>query len=105
MGMYANHGVEYRVILRDGKIIVIASTKATDERLERSVFYLSQKDEWMSADTMYGNGAFSKRIMDPHFDVQLTETERAELDNILVGHGESVKDHGWFDVNTISCSM
>jgi hypothetical protein len=76
MGMYANHGVEYHVVLRDGKTIVIASTKNTDDRLQQSHFFKVREAEWLSVETMYRNGSFVNRIVDHDLDIQLTDQER-----------------------------
>lgn len=39
MGMYANHGVEYRIVLKNGLWIVVARMQDTDERLHQSRFF------------------------------------------------------------------
>ena len=102
MGMYANHGVEYHVNYKSGKVKIIAPIHATDERLIGSMFFEKQKDEWLSGDVMYGRGSFMVRITDPEFDIELTDGERTALSKVLgEDTGDEVVEHGWYDVNYI----
>ena len=104
MGMYADHGVEYWVVLKNGERIRIASTKDTDERLLQSRFYADRKDTWLSGDTLYGRGCFMDRIT-CDIDMVLTDQEKIKLDSLLQAHPHEIVDHGWFDVNSISSTM
>ena len=95
MGIYPDHGVEYLVYTSDNSKIVVASTRATDARLEKSDYYLSRKDQWFNS-----QGEFSKKITNPDFE--LTEKEQVQLD-LLLAQG-LVAEHGWYEVLTISTS-
>lgn len=102
MGMYADHGVEYHIIYKDGRKNIIASTHATDKRLLQSHYFNVRKHDWLSADAMYGHGSYSKKILDPDFDVELTNEEKCHLDMAIQQNPNTIQEHGWYDVNTIS---
>lgn len=101
MGAYADHGVEYHIVKKDGKHIIIASTCATDQRLLDSIFFSKCNEEWLSIDAMY-RGDYIKRIDDPDFDVKLNDKESIILESALSVHGDDILEHGWYDVNRIS---
>ena len=48
MGIYPDHGVEYHVLLKNGRKHSVASTKDTDDRLIKSKYLEKRHDEWMS---------------------------------------------------------
>jgi hypothetical protein len=105
MGVYADHGVEYHVVCRDGRRIVVASTRDTNVRLTQSAYYNARKDTWLSVDTMYGKGSYMNKIIDPYFDVDLTYQELLSLDMIIQQHHDIVLEHGWYEVNTVTSSL
>lgn len=43
MGIYSDHGLEYYVINKEKKIVLV-NTKQSDERLIKSQYYLDRKD-------------------------------------------------------------
>ena len=101
MGLYPNHGVEYHVVLSDGKTrIVVARTKETDDRLCASKYYKAREESWLTGEINCKQ--FVRPINDDEFDVLLTDDEQQKLKNIL--DNNTVETHGWFETNVISCS-
>ena len=103
MGIYASHGVEYHVVMRDGARIKVVHMRDTDARLLASGFFRAREDTWLSADVMY-RGSFCRKILDPDFDVELSAQERERLGAVLEEQGGDVAEHAWFDVNELSTS-
>jgi hypothetical protein len=94
----------YHVIFNDGRRIVVAPQKMTDDRLVQSKFFQTRKNTWLSCDVMYGQGSYTNKIKDDDFDVQLTLAESAMLKEIIETNSDNIQDHGWYDVNVIECS-
>lgn len=105
MGVYADRGVEYHVVMDDGARVVIAATKDTDVRLLVSEFYRARRATWFGAHT---TRPFCRAIdAGQALDVRLTDDERARLAAALEPPHQpvrSVREHGWFDVNVMSSS-
>ena len=92
MGIYPDHGIEYHVILKNNKRIVIAGIKDTDERLRVSKYLDARYEKWMDL--------CQSRCMplkDAHeLDVELTSDEKDKLAKVL--ETTEYITHGWQDV-------
>jgi len=73
-------------------LIVIANTKATDERLVVSQYYHDSERRWF--DITQGK----KRIMQTDESFTLTDDERDYLSFVLRELGYAVVYHGWYEV-------
>jgi hypothetical protein len=80
---------------QNGKQIVIASTRATDERLVNSAYFLAHKESWFSH--IYTPGMCLKHDI----GLVLTDEEQERLDFMIEVLGEAVVDHGWFETCTM----
>lgn len=103
MGAYANHGVEYHVVHKEGIRTVIADMSNTDSRLLKSAYYAKNKDTWFAE--VYMKGPYIGKIVDPDFDVLLEHSEIAMLNIILDAFHEDIEEHGWYDVTTIGSTL
>ena len=83
-----NRGVEYIIYFRDGTKKVIADTKKTDTRLLKSNFYKERKHIWFNVFR-----SFEREIVETGFDIELTDEEENEIDNL-----QNIKSIGWYDV-------
>jgi hypothetical protein len=99
MGIYPDHGIEYHVVLKNNKRFIIASTKATDDRLVKSKFFKDRESEWFAI-----NHSMCVKMEDKdvdELDVELTEKEKEKLQSCLEKAGEDLDRHGWYDVCSI----
>ena len=108
MGVYYDHGVEYRVIFGNRLWIAVVNTKASDTRLETSLWYASRRNDWWSNETL-------ARLVQPQqigdsdtdFDIRLTKTEQDLLISALEDASSKggIVTHGWFEVLYTSNSL
>ena len=93
MGIFYDHGVQYMVVTKTGKHVIV-SIKDADQRLLQSEYYKTREDSWFS-----GNGSFCKPVAG--VDISLTDVEKERLESVLTTADE-VESYGWYDVQTIS---
>lgn len=98
MGIYPDHGLEYHLVLRDERHIVVICSKETDDRLVESEYYKSRKGSW------FQDLSTRCKLIEESVDIQLTDAEKAKLDMMMKSHGENIVSHGWHDVLSISYS-
>lgn len=97
MGIYSNHGLEYRIQIDNNSTIILVNIKESDARLVISEWFLLRKEKWFSI-----FNAFEKVIENlDNFDIKLNENEEEKLHKILNVYSESKVSHGWFEVNYI----
>lgn len=101
MGMYANHGVEYRVELPCGRSIVVVNRRDSDARLLDSSFYAKRSATWFDPTVIYRRN-FAIPIEDAE-DLRLTPEETLRLRTMLEASGS--ERHGWYEVNTIESTL
>lgn len=94
---YFDIAIEYMslyktVVVWNSGVIVIASTRKTDDRLIKSNYYKNRKDTWF--DDLHEH---DKTLIE-NIDMSLDDQEKEYLDFVLSKFGTSVKRHGWFDV-------
>lgn len=99
MGIYSNHGIEYRIQIDNNLPIILVTIKESDARLVVSDWFLQRKERWFS---IYDT--FENIIEMNNFDIKLTEKEKILLNKILNINSEAIVSHNWFDVNYISYS-
>lgn len=99
MGIYPDHGLEYRVALKDNKYYVIASSKEIDDRLSKSLFYKKRMDTWFAVGNSFSRILSDEDVADLDFD--LTEDEKNKLQKFLTENGDKVESHGWYDVCSV----
>lgn len=93
MGLYQDHGVEYRAVLKNGKVLAIVPSRNADERLSQSSFYKKREAEWVKFQPILSSAT---PITDDDFDVKLSPEEEEHLAKVLNVH--DVQSHGWYDV-------
>lgn len=86
--MHNTIGVQYVAFTAQGRPIIVASVENTYHRLHLSNYFERHRQEQRVPECA--------RIMDPAFDVFLTEREQVFLGSIQMEH--DVVDHGWFEV-------
>lgn len=96
MGIYIEHGVEYRVVLKDGSFIKIATTRDTDERLTQSQYFNDNKKTWFNNHTSFA------KLLAHTADLELYNNEHTNLQKEIEQHGDDVDHHGWYEVNYTS---
>ena len=96
MGLYPDHSVEYRIILKDKTSRCI--THNIDSRLVESLYYKKRDSlgDWQTRCFL---------ITDPDFDIELTAVEKRTLSESLEYFGDRVQSHGWYDVFSIDDSF
>lgn len=99
MGVYAEHGLEYHLVLRDtGKHVVVIKQSETNERLVESKLF--NADDWFS--DIY------KRCWCVPVSTDMIELSREEgvlLDAAFKEHTGNIASHGWYDVNTTTTTI
>jgi hypothetical protein len=91
MGLYPDHGVEYIVFFKNNtKKIIIANTKATDDRLIKSEYYNQRKNEWFM-----GNYNNKYEPINDNIDIELSESEKELLNKII--NENDIEKHGWYE--------
>lgn len=80
----------------DSDRIVLADSKATDARLLASRYYEERKTKWFG-DLAYP-GKRTRLTESDGLDMELNDAERARLEWIVEALGDSVLEHGWYDV-------
>lgn len=98
MGIYYDHGVEYRFIINNS-VTIICPSRSADQRLVESNYYLSQKNNWFNMDIISSLLSKPKKC-DP--DIQLNEFEMARLKFLLNDYPDG--EHGWFEVASYTTS-
>ena len=93
MGIYIDHGVVYII----GKDVII-NTKETDDRLEQSNYFKSRRDTWFKPTNNYN---LPIKIIDPSFDVQLTNEEYVKIQDLLKQDKDEI-EHGWYEIYSMS---
>ena len=101
MGIFKERGVVYYVVLCSGEHISINTMELTDERLKSSQ-YLKRKGG-RQAYVDYHAKDHVEPITDSDFDISLSDLEQLKLQEVLRG-AKDVKMHGWFDVQSTSCT-
>jgi hypothetical protein len=98
MGIYPNHGLEYHLVLKNDKHIVVLCSQETDDRLVASEYYKSRKESWFQD--------LSTRCIpiEETVDIEFIKAEKAKLNMLVNTYGDQIAGHGWYDVMTISCS-
>lgn len=96
MGIYYNHGVEYRVFLINGTVVLVVPMKESDSQLISSNYYKKREEEWMLP-----REAFVKPV-EEDFDITLSETHQKRLENALETFKGQISSHGWFEVNLVT---
>jgi hypothetical protein len=99
MGLYPDHGVEYHLVLKNGKHVTIIGTHATDDRLLISEYYKKHKASWF--DDLFARCD----LITEDIDILMTSSEKLTLDTFINLHGNNVQSHGWYDVMTIGSSL
>jgi len=87
MGFFTDHGVEYRIVLRTGKILIVLTTIEIDARLVKSNYFNDRKDTWF--DSEFCENKIS-------IDIDLTHEETDKIQKIL--DREDWVDYGFFEV-------
>lgn len=98
MGIYYEYGIEYNIRISDDLIHVVTIRQA-DQRFLESDYYQRHKLQYQEL----AKTPWYQRAMD--CDVQLTESEKTVLQNYLEHYGNSVIEHGWFDVCRMQSSI
>ena len=97
MGLYPAHALEYHLVLKNVQRIIIAGTRATDDRLLISQYYLKRKDRWF-----HENQARCDKINDDeNVDIELNTSEKNNLANLIREHEDCVDHAGWYNVITV----
>ncbi len=96
MGIYYNHGVEYRVFFKNGQFLVVVPVKESDGPLILSEYYKKREEDWLLP-----REPFCKPV-EKDFDIPLTEMHRKMIDKAIEQFGDNISHHGWFEVNTVS---
>jgi hypothetical protein len=99
MGVYFDHGVEYRIKFTNNSYHIIANTKATDERLVITQYYNDRKSEWFQI-----NNSLCQFISKELPDMYLSEEEKSKLDNIFQDKKDDIIEYGWYDIIYMSDS-
>ena len=94
MGIYYDHGVQYMVVSKTRKYVIV-SLKDADQRLLQTEYYKTRKDSWFNE-----HGAFCKQIPGGAIDISLTDVEKERLESVLKT-ADDVESYGWYDVQTI----
>jgi hypothetical protein len=101
MGIYSDHGIEYRIKLKNNKQILVANTKSTDDRLIKSNFYKKREMKWLSnCSNNFVRILPASDLIELDFD--LTNNEKIELTKLLNENIDKVESHGWYDVCYVS---
>ena len=94
--MLLNHGLEYRVLVRDGQYIRVLHTSETAKRLAASEYYNERRESWF-VDLHRG----CEPIPDSEVvDIFMTDREKERLQLFIEMHGDNIVSHGWYDVVT-----
>lgn len=99
MGIYPDHGIEYRVKLNNGKFITIISQKELDKRLFESEYYKIREKLWFN-NTIFAHEFVYKIQNHDLADIELSKEETSRIYNIL-SIIDNIKDYGWYEVNRI----
>jgi hypothetical protein len=102
MGIFANHYIEYIIILKNGEQITILTEKDTDERLVDTNYYKKQHEKWF--EKSYTKNWCELIPNNEIDDFVLTEQEKDLIKTTLKKNEGNVRIHGWFDVNSIGSS-
>ena len=99
MGIYYDHGIEYHVNTIDSngciKNFVIVSTKDSDVRLLNSDYFKNNINTWFTK--------YSEYKCKIHNDIiKLTPKEEEYLQYVLEKNSNSIIDHGFYEIITIS---
>ena len=93
MGIYFDHGIEYRIKFTNNSYHIIANTKATDDRLVQSQYYKDRKSEWFQV-----NSSQRQFISNELPDMHLSEEEKQKTDTIFQDRKDDIIEYGWYDV-------
>jgi hypothetical protein len=99
MGIYYDHGLEYRFIA-NGKIMIICSSKDADERLLKSTYFAKRKNEWFSnsrIEELLKTPELCQEVPDIELNCKEKERLRIMTEDFSYGH------HGWYEIATCSC--
>lgn len=75
-------------------VVIIASKKATDQRLLQSKYYNDRKESWWAS----VHGPSCEAIAQDNIDIVLDENEKEYLEFVVKEFGSAVQAHGWYDV-------
>lgn len=102
MGLFVDRGVQYRLVLASGRVVVFLSTKDTDARLVESEYYKSNCATWFSDAYKRAESA----LYIPEAPIDMTELEACELRARLSSFAkDEVVQHGWYDVVSMSSTL
>lgn len=96
MGIYYNHGVEYRVFLKNGQILIVVPTNESDGLLILSEYYKKREEEWL-----IHREPFCKPVEDG-FSLPLSEKHQKMLNKAFEQFPNDIAHHGWYEVNTVT---
>ena len=103
MGLYPDRGLEYRVYTDDNNYKIIIPLKQLDNRLEKSNYYQSKKDEWLRN---FKQGVNCKVPVKEISDIILTNNEEILIKkNTTITTTECIKEHGFYDVTYVGCTL
>jgi hypothetical protein len=102
MGLFIDHGVEYKVLLADGRTVTVVKSRSSDERLSKSTYYNRRKHEWFKY-TQCDPDDTKTVVFARECDVELTQDERHKLEDTL--RENTATDHGWVEVWSFDSSL
>jgi hypothetical protein len=82
-----------RYLSYNSKLIIIASSTQTDDRLLKSSYFKERENNWFDSNFPRKNYIETELI-----DLSLSEKEQRYLDFVLEKFGKHIVKHGWVDI-------
>jgi hypothetical protein len=102
MGIYSNHGIEFRIKKFNGDYVTLIPMSQLDKRLINSQYYKKRKLIWFVPETYYNE--FCNKIKNDIVDVNLSEKETNMIYSVLANI-DAVKEYGWYEVNYLYSTL